>query len=244
MNAVLFFVGLLVVSSIVGAITNWLRNQKAAEQERQERLANARPLANRGRGDEPPTVPARPPASESTPAEVLNRYAAEVEKLRKRKAGAPPVVVPVAKKRAPDAPHSRVSSSPPPPPAPSAYQVTRAPQSQRQTGSLVTPRAEDLPVAPVIQPGAALPVPPKSADFSATSAPPGVRGGQSSTLEAFFRSPKNLAAAMMLSEILSKPKAYQNGSQKPSRPRDMDAGREPPAPPAEGPGPAESNGRG
>ncbi len=241
MNAVLFFVGLLVVSSIVGAITNWLRNQKAAEQERQERLANARPLANRGRGDEPPTVPPVSrgrPVEESTPAEVLNRYAAEVEKLRKRKAGAPPVVVPVAKKRAPDAPHSRVSSSPPPPPAPSAYQVTRAPQSQRQTGSLVAPRAEDLPVAPLIQPGAPLPAQPK-ADFSATSAPPGVRGGQSSTLEAFFRSPKNLAAAMMLSEILSKPKAYQNGSQKPSRPRDMDAGREPPEAP-----PAESNGHG
>ncbi len=206
------FITIVVLSSAVGAISQWLKAQKQLEQ---ERLAQAR------------TAPA---ARRDRPDSTIDRYVEEVEKLRRRAEGPPranpPVaapaadvpVVPVAKRKRVSAsgdptfapmtgPAARpvptaVVTRPVPPPAPPAPPprptgATPAPRPGAGGVSLFVneSRIADLPVAPV---------------FEATAAPVYHReGGPAAAddkplgpaLAAMLRTPTALPLAVLLQEI-------------------------------------------
>ena len=131
MNGILIFVAVVVIMSAIGAVSRWLKNQQLEEQ---ARLARERSGAR-----------ARP----DTGVDTIDRYVAEIERLRQRKAGQPadapraparvlnpPVVKPVRRPRNPDA------------------SVPVVKPAARPRG---VPRLEDLPLAPVIAPPTAEP---------------------------------------------------------------------------------------
>ena len=131
MWGILGFVLLVVLSIAFGSITQWLKNQKQAEQERyaQRRAETARDSAG-GRGESDSTV---------------DRYVEEVERLRRRTPGEArplpaarplpevvPVVVPVAKRK-------RISDSPFAPLKPMASSLDELP-----TAAVVPTRARPV----------------------------------------------------------------------------------------------------
>jgi len=187
-NGILIFLAVVVISGTIAAVSKWLRNQ---QQEEQARLARERSG----------TRTARPEGGGDT----IDRYVAEIERLRQRKAGnapapaqrapTPPVVKPVRKARA-------VEATPTAKPA--------------KTRIAVAPRVEDLPTAPVLSrrddmviiatPGESL-FPQASA--GEVTARPEVSKAKLTDVPPFLAllsSPKGLATAMAISVVLGPPR--------------------------------------
>lgn len=209
MNALIVFIVIVVLSAIIGAVSQVLKNQQQAEQ---ARAARAR-AANRNGGDD---------RREGRAASDIDRFLEEIDKLRRKSAAgsaAPSPVVgpgapPVARRAnnrpaAPEVPtveparKPRVAGDPTfaPPVAPAARAV---PTSHPVAAPL--PRLEDLPVAPVIRPPAAYapsvvtrpkvladPRPVKKSEFAAQ-------------LAALLASKNAVPMAVVLQEILGPPK--------------------------------------
>ncbi len=187
MNGILIFIAIVVISSTIGAVSRWLKNQ---QQEEQARLARERSG----------TRTARPEGGGDT----IDRYVAEIERLRQRKAGnapaqraaTPPVVKPVRKARAADAPTPVVKPA--------------------QKARLAPPRVEDLPVAPVVSrrdPIAIIATPGESlfpqAGVGEVTARPEVSKAKLTEIPPFLAllsSPKGLATAMAISVVLGPPR--------------------------------------
>ena len=189
MNGILIFIAIVVISSTIGAVSRWLKNQ---QQEEQARLARERSG----------TRTARPEGGGDT----IDRYVAEIERLRQRKAGnspapaqraaTPPVVKPVRKARAADAPTPVVKPA--------------------QKARLAPPRVEDLPVAPVVSRRdliAIIATPGESlfpqAGVGEVTARPEVSKAKLTEIPPFLAllsSPKGLATAMAISVVLGPPR--------------------------------------
>jgi len=189
MNGVLITLAIVVVFSTIGAVSRWLKNQ---QQEEQARLARERSG----------TRAARPEGGGDT----IDRYVAEIERLRQRKAAnaaapaqraaTPPVVKPARKARLADAP------TPVAKPAPRAR--------------LAAPPVEDLPTAPVVSRRDALAIiatPGESlfpqASAGEVTARPEVSKAKLTEVPPFLAllsSPKGLATAMAISVVLGPPR--------------------------------------
>ncbi len=190
MNGILIFIAIVVVSSTIGAVSRWLKNQ---QQEEQARLARERSG----------TRAARP----ETGTDTIDRYVAEIERLRQRKAGGapaqraptPPVVKPAARK-------ARVADAAPPVVKPS------------QRARAARPRVEDLPVAPVVSRPALTPVvtpggslfPQGGGDLTARPEISAEKLTQVPPFLALLSSPKGLATAMAISIVLGPPRCKQH----------------------------------
>ncbi len=186
MNGILIFIAIVVISSTIGAVSRWLKNQ---QQEEQARLARERSG----------TRAARP----ETGTDTIDRYVAEIERLRQRKAGGaaaqraptPPVVRPVVRK-------ARVADDTP-------LLVRRAKPAP--------PRVEDLPVAPVVARPALTPVVtpggslfPQPGDLTARPEIAAEKTTQVPPFLALLSSPKGLATAMAISIVLGPPRCKQH----------------------------------
>jgi hypothetical protein len=202
MNGLIVFVVIVVLSAVIGAVSQVLKNQQQAEQ---ARAARAR-AANRG-GD------ADRDRREGRSSGDIDRFLEEIDKLRRKSAAGgkaePPSAAPVAKRATrPTADVPTVERTRKPRladepdrsfPAPSAV-GDRPPPTSRPTPP---PRLEDLPVAPVIGPA----VPPLAR--AAVTAPP--RPATSKTefgkqLAALLGSKTGVPMAVVLQEVLGPPK--------------------------------------
>ena len=187
MNGILIFIAIVVISSTIGAVSRWLKNQ---QQEEQARLARERSG----------TRAARP----ETGTDTIDRYVAEIERLRQRKAGGaaaqrdPAAAKPVVRK-------ARVADAPP---------VVKP--SQRAKPAAV--RVEDLPVAPVVArptlppvvtPGGSL-FPQGGGDLTARPEIAAEKLTQVPPFLALLSSPKGLATAMAISIVLGPPRCKQH----------------------------------
>ena len=192
MNGILIFIAIVVISSTIGAVSRWLKNQ---QQEEQARLARER-SGNRA---------ARPEVRTGT--DTIDRYVAEIERLRQRKAGGaapaqraptPPVVKPVVRK-------ARVVDG------------TPAVAKPTQRARAAPPRVEDLPVAPVVSrpppppvvtPGGSLF--PQPGDLTTRPEITAEKLTQVPPFLALLSSPKGLATAMAISIVLGPPRCKQH----------------------------------
>ena len=190
-NGILIFLAFVVISGTIAAVTRWLRNQ---QQEEQARLARERSG----------TRAARPEGGGDT----IDRYVAEIERLRQRKAGNAPAPAPA--QRAPTPPvvkpvrKARVAEAAP---------VVKAAAKSRVSDA---PRVEDLPSAPILSrrddmviiatPGESL-FPQASA--GEVTARPEVSKAKLTDVPPFLAllsSPKGLATAMAISIVLGPPR--------------------------------------
>ena len=187
MNGILIFIAIVVISSTIGAVSRWLKNQ---QQEEQARLARERSGSRAARPE--------------TGTDTIDRYVAEIERLRQRKAGGaapaqrvstPPVVKPVVRK-------ARLADD-------AAVVVRRAKPAP--------PRVEDLPVAPVVSrpppppvvtPGGSLF--PQPGDLTARPEISAEKLTQVPPFLALLSSPKGLATAMAISIVLGPPRCKQH----------------------------------
>lgn len=199
-NGFLIFIAIVVVSSTVAAISGWLKKQ---QQEEQARLARERSGTRTARPD--------------TGVDTIDRYVAEIERLRQRKAGGVPA------KAAPatfDAPRpARVLTPPVVKPARRPRPVDGPPVVKPvQKARAVLPRLEDLPVAPrlavplqtaIVVPGGSLF--PQAAEEAATARPEVSRAKLTEVppFLALLSSSKGLATAMAISVVLGPPRCKQ-----------------------------------
>ena len=199
-NGILIFIAFVVVSSTIAAISGWLKKQ---QQEEQARMARERSGARTARPD--------------TGVDTIDRYVAEIERLRQRKAGGvPPKVAPATF----DAPRPACVLTPPvvkparrPRPV-DGPPVVKPVQKARQ----LLPRLEDLPVAPrlavslqtaIVVPGGSLF--PQAAEEAATARPEVSRAKLTDVppFLALLSSSKGLATAMAISVVLGPPRCKQ-----------------------------------
>ncbi len=126
MNGILIFLAIVVISSAIGAVSRWLKNQQMEEQ---ARLARQRAgQRNRAQGQN------------ETAVDTIDRYVAEIERLRQRKAEG-------QRDRQERAERSATRLDGPPVVKPRRAQAR--PVTRREQGPI---RVESLPVAPVISP--------------------------------------------------------------------------------------------
>ena len=151
MNALIVFIVIVVLSAIIGAVSQVLKNQQQAEQARAARVR----AVNRAGGED---------RREGRASSDIDRFLEEIDKLRRKSAGgaapspAAPVVAPVARRpNRPTAPPEVPTVEPARKPrvagdptfaAMTAPVVRSVPTSHRVADPL--PRLEDLPVAPVV----------------------------------------------------------------------------------------------
>lgn len=199
-NGILIFIAFVVVSSTIAAISGWLKKQ---QQEEQARMARERSGARTARPD--------------TGVDTIDRYVAEIERLRQRKAGGvPPKVAPATF----DAPRpARVLTPPVVKPARRPRSVDGPPVVKPvQKARQLLPRLEDLPVAPrlavslqtaIVVPGGSLF--PQAAEEAATARPEVSRAKLTDVppFLALLSSSKGLATAMAISVVLGPPRCKQ-----------------------------------
>ena len=199
-NGILIFIAFVVVSSTIAAISGWLKKQ---QQEEQARMARERSGARTARPD--------------TGVDTIDRYVAEIERLRQRKAGGvPPKVAPATF----DAPRpARVLTPPVVKPARRPRPVDGPPVVKPvQKARQLLPRLEDLPVAPrlavslqtaIVVPGGSLF--PQAAEEAATARPEVSRAKLTDVppFLALLSSSKGLATAMAISVVLGPPRCKQ-----------------------------------
>ena len=186
MNGILIFIAIVVISSTIGAVSRWLKNQ---QQEEQARLARERSG----------TRAARP----ETGTDTIDRYVAEIERLRQRKAGA--AARDTASAAKPVVRKARVADAPP---------VVKPAQRAKP----VALRVEDLPVAPVVARPAPPPVvtpggslfPQGGGDLTARPEIAAEKLTQVPPFLALLSSPKGLATAMAISIVLGPPRCKQH----------------------------------
>jgi hypothetical protein len=205
-NGILIFIAFVVVSSTIAAISGWLKKQ---QQEEQARMARERSGARTARPD--------------TGVDTIDRYVAEIERLRQRKAGGvPPKAAPATF----DAPRpARILTPPVVKPARRPRPVDGPPVVKPvQKPRATPPRLEDLPVAPrlavprlavplqaaIVVPGGSLF--PQAAEEAATARPEVSRAKLTDVppFLALLSSPKGLATAMAISVVLGPPRCKQH----------------------------------
>lgn len=207
MNGLVVFVIIVILSAIIGAVSQVLKNQQQAEQ---TRAARAR-AAKRANGDE---------RREGRGASDIDRFLEEIDKLRRKSAAggiapppAAPVVPPVARRPSrleSDVPtvaparKTRTAGEPSfnPPVAPVIRSV---PTSYAPAESL--PRLEDLPVAPVVGPLPTTYTPSVVTRPKTLANPRPVAKTEFATQLATLLGTKNaVAMAVVLQEVLGPPK--------------------------------------
>ncbi|OWK38063.1 hypothetical protein [Fimbriiglobus ruber] len=192
-NVLIVFVAIVVISTLIGAVTQWLKAQQQAEQARAAQNRSSKRSAGRA------------------PTGDVDRFLEEIDKLRRKNAGdalpvarsanppvvsGPPPVAPRAR-RARAAEPAPFPSSPPPPPMPMSARPGPA--------DVLSPRrVEDLPIAPVVTgpPVVARPVAPRVSQPKRV-APPTEFGRQ---LTALLTSKHAVPMALVLTEVLGPPK--------------------------------------
>lgn len=245
MNQVWIIIALILISSAVGAIAKVLNNlaeqqaAKRAVQEREARAERMRQSAQRARAaeDERAERPKAAPAAREPehaggavqPASSdMDRFRAEIDKLRRKAALAPPPpaagssapVAPVVQPIKPpaDKPKRAVAEfadappAPPPPPAPGGFSSPHGPARAAPEAAQV----EQLPVAPVLRPitsgtGAAA----TRVTKLPTRARPAAKTNFGKNLAALLSSGQGVAMAVVLQEILGPPKAKKNANAEP-----------------------------
>jgi hypothetical protein len=208
-------IGIMVVLSLLGWLTQMLKNaqlKQEAERERQRR--ESMPVATpTGRGNSGPKAP----------ASDIDRFLAEIDRLRQKggatsapkpaaKAAPVPTVVPVKKQRLADAPQ------------PAPFVTTAAPPQGSSRSAPIN--REDLPVATVVgsvPPQAPRVQPTGTSPPTVTRPPAKVRAAVGSSvtrtavvqtpfgqqLVALLSSPQSVPMAVVLAEILGDPKCKQ-----------------------------------
>ena len=128
MNGLIIFVVIVLISAAIGAVSQVLKNQQQAEQARAARArARARNQRNerdddeRDERDEDDGRRRDAPGARNQPSEI-DRFLEEIERLRKKGGGGPPVAKPAQPRPAPVPPPPvvRPARPVPPPPAPVA----------------------------------------------------------------------------------------------------------------------------
>lgn len=186
MNGLFIFVAIVILSAIIGAVSQALKNQQQAEQARR---AQAR-AANRGGG-----------GAGRAGASDIDRFLEEIDKLRRKSASGErererPPTVPVARRAPRPAPAPVPTVSPRKPrlseETARTFEVTAAP-----TRSAPLPRVEEPPPAPVVSArpiGTPAPQPRAKTEFAAQ-------------LGALLGSQQALPLAVVLQEVLGPPKS-------------------------------------
>ena len=200
-NGILIFIAIVVISTTIGAVSRWLKSQ---QQEEQARLARERSGARTARPD--------------SGVDTIDRYVAEIERLRQRKAGgapakaAPATFDPPRPARVLTPPVVKPARRPRPADGPPVVTPVQKPRA-------IPPRLEDLPVAPrmavplqtaIVVPGASLV--PQAAEEAATARPEVSRAKLTDVppFLALLSSSKGLATAMAISVVLGPPRCKQH----------------------------------
>jgi hypothetical protein len=181
MNGLFIFVAIVILSAIIGAVSQALKNQQQAEQARR---AQAR-AANRGGG-----------GAGRAGASDIDRFLEEIDKLRRKSASGErerPPTVPVAR-RAPRPTPAEVPTVAPRKPrlseeATRTFEVTAAPPR-----AVPLPRVEELPVATARPIGTPAPQPRAKTEFA-------------TQLGTLLGSQQALPLAVVLQEVLGPPKS-------------------------------------
>lgn len=142
----------------------------------------------RGQENDEVVKPARGPATRS-PSSDIDKFLEEIDRMRKGSGAPPPVAVPVAR------------------PVPVERPRPPAPPRERPTAPVAIPALVALPEAVLSQ--TAVPVPEAAKPF--VSAFVRRRSPMAESLGGMLRSPQSIRAAVVLQEILGKPKALSRG---------------------------------
>ncbi|MCI0699588.1 MAG: hypothetical protein L0241_00685 [Planctomycetia bacterium] len=225
MNFFWMVLTLVIISTVVGAIAKMLNNlqeqnaQRRVEQERQARAERADERGNRG--DRPPRAAPVNAGGGRQPNSDMDRFLAEIDRLRRKQAGAPdqpqpaaaqpvaPVVQPV--KPAPDKPRPRVVAElaepqqTQPPGAPSFGTSPQAPTRTAPVGGQI----EELPVATVLKATSSTGAPATRVTRIAGRARPAAKSLFGKNLTTLLGTGHGVAMAVVLQEILGPPKCKQ-----------------------------------
>jgi hypothetical protein len=234
-NPIVWFVVLVLISTVVGAVAKMLNNlseanaARRAEEERRLRAERMERAAERARAaqDERAERPSRPAPSTSAhsggavrPANSdMDRFLAEIDRLRRKQASAPepapsgssapvaPVVQPV-RPAATEKPRTRVVAELADAPAASGF--TAAPQAPFRT-TPVAAQVEELPVATVQpRPTASTGAPATRVTKISSRPRPAAKTNFGKNLTALLGSGQGVAMAVVLQEILGPPKSKRN----------------------------------
>ena len=245
-NLILMIIVLVVISTVVGAVAKMLNNlaeanaARRAEEERRARAERTDRNAERARAaqDERAERPARTaPAATSDdgraggtvrPANTeMDRFLAEIDRLRRRAATNPdapgvpsgssapaaPVVQPI-KPPAADRPRPRVVAElaeQPAAPAASGPSFGTSPQAPSRAAP-VAGQIEELPVASVLRTTSATGAPATKVTLFTNRPRPAARTNFGKNLTALLASNQGIAMAVVLQEILGPPKAKKNAA--------------------------------
>jgi hypothetical protein len=238
-NPLVWFIVLVLISTVVGAVVKMLNNlaeaaaarraeeERRARADRMERAADRARAAQDERAERPTTRPAPAPSAHSggtvRPANSdMDRFLAEIDRLRRKQASTPdapaqpgsaPPVAPVVQPLRPPAaekPRPRVVAElAEAPPAPG---FTAAPQAPARAAP-VAAQVEELPVATVQPRPAGLTGAPATRVTRLGARPrPASKTNFGKNLTALLGSGQGVAMAVVLQEILGPPKAKKNGS--------------------------------
>lgn len=209
MNALIVFIVIVVLSAIIGAVSQVLKNQQQAEQARAARVR----AVNRAGGEDRP---------EGRASSDIDRFLEEIDKLRRKSAAggaapspAAPVVAPVARRpNRPVAPPAVPTVEPARKPrvagdptfaAPTAPVARSVPTSHPLAAPL--PRLEDLPVAPVVGLSAAFAPSVVTRPKMLADPRPVAKTQFAAQLAALLASKNAVPMAVVLHEVLGPPKS-------------------------------------
>lgn len=238
--------GLIVLSTVIGAVAKLLNNlQEAstvrqAERDRRERYerADREKAARAQRDDERAERPSRPraaPTAETstagavrTPTSDMDRFLAEIDRLRRKQTADPPPAQPGS--ATPVAPVVQPIKPPPERERPRARVVaelaeTSAAAANAAAGFSTMPQAptraapvagqiEELPVAQVLRPSSSTGAPATKVTKFFGRARPAAKTNFGKNLTALLGSGQGVAMAVVLQEILGPPKAKKNAAEK------------------------------
>jgi hypothetical protein len=235
---VLIFVIVSVVVGVIAKFLNGLAEANAirrAEEERQARSERMERAAARARAaeDERAERPSRPVATAASSSEHtggtvrpansdMDRFLAEIDRLRRKAAANPPSqsssaapvapVVQPTKSQTPERPRARVVAELAEPPAiPTAPSFGTSPQAP-QRAAPVAGQVEELPVATVLKANSSTGAPATKVTRFAARPRPASKTNFGKNLAALLSSGQGVAMAVVLQEILSPPKSKQNSS--------------------------------
>ncbi|MBA4064933.1 MAG: hypothetical protein C0501_14705 [Isosphaera sp.] len=199
-NLIWILIAVVVISTVVGAVAKLLNN-----------LAEMNAAANPPAGARPrPPGPARPGNGNGgggrQASSDMDRFLAEIDRLRKKSADAPPPnqapAAPAAQpEKRPDRPRPRVTAEPADPPK--ADHGFAAPPG---------PRPADLPVASVVTPAGGTGAPAATRVTRFVDRPrPVAKTPFAKSLTALLASGHGLATAVVLQEVLGPPRSRRKG---------------------------------
>ncbi len=193
-------IAIVVFATVIGAIAQFLSKLNlAAPNQIARRPGVAKPAAGR------------------TSANEIDKFLAEIDRLRKKQPEPPPQPRPATLQERID--HRRVArsvSAPEPPPPPPAEPPRRQPAPQAFTHQQAM-RLDELPMAKALAPMPSAPPPPAAPAQPATRvtrsrvARPSVMTPFANTLAGLLASPQAVPMAVVLQEVLGPPKCRRQG---------------------------------